>query len=426
MLWARCLRAQPASNRRTVPRVLIAWELGAQLGHVLRILGVARELRQRGAAVLIAVRDLRAASATLGQHGFACVQAPSMPAPSIEAAPEPPGYGGMLAACGFGEVSSLRALVQGWDSLIDLFSPQVLLADHAPSALLAARMRALPAAQIALGFELPPATVPLPVLRPWTAHRPADILAQEARLLEVINTLCRERGASGLDRLADLYASAAPLLATVPELDHFGAREGGQYVGPLVTLDDGEAALWPQAAHPGKRIFVYLRPGPAAEHALAAIGRRVAADAGVQVIAVVPGLRQEMAAQFHGERFAVYVNPVRARIALAADLAITNGGHGMTAAALLAGVPLLALPTHVEQWLLAKRVQQLGAGVFLNPNQVETGFAAALGAMLTDDKYRQAARAVAARHAGVNQGATLRRIADEIERISAAPAACAG
>jgi len=75
--------------------------------------------------------------------------------------------------------------------------------------------------------------------------------------------------------------------------------------------------------------------------------------------------------------------------------------------------------------MLARRVQQLGAGVFLNPNQVETGFAAALGAMLTDDKYRQAALAFAAHHAGVDQGATLRRIADEIERISAAPAACA-
>ena len=406
-----------------MPRVLIAWELGAQLGHVLRILGVARELRERGAALLIAVRDLRAASATLGQDGFACVQAPLMPAPSIEAAPQPPGYGGILAACGFAETISLRALLQGWDSLIDLFSPQVVLADHAPSALLAARLRALPAAQIALGFELPPATAPLPVLRPWMTHRPADILAQEARLLDVINTVCRERGASGLERLADLYATAAPLLATIPELDHFGGREGGQYVGPLFTLDDGEAALWPETDHAGKRIFVYLRPGAAAEHVLAAIGRRVAADAGVQAIAAVPGLGHAMAARFRGERFAVHVNPVRARVALAADLAITNCGHGLTAAALLAGVPLIALPTHVEQWMLAQRVRQLGAGLFLNPNQVETGFAAALDALLTDDKYRQSARAFAARNAGVDQGATLRRIADEIERISTPPSA---
>ena len=39
-------------------RILIAWELGANLGHLLRQLMIARELRRRDHQVLFACRDL--------------------------------------------------------------------------------------------------------------------------------------------------------------------------------------------------------------------------------------------------------------------------------------------------------------------------------------------------------------------------------
>ena len=43
------------------------------------------------------------------------------------------------------------------------------------------------------------------------------------------------------------------------------------------------------------------------------------------------------------------------------DLAITNGNHGMTCAALLAGKPVLMIPIVIEQYLLARRVAETGA-----------------------------------------------------------------
>lgn len=396
-------------------RILIAWELGAHLGHVLRILGVARELRARGADVLIAVRDLRAAAATLGRDGFACVQAPLMPAPpgATGASPEPAGYAGILAACGFADSATLRAMVQGWDGLLDVYRPHALLADHAPTALLAARLRELPAAQIALGFELPPATRPLPVLRPWIRHDVGELLALEDGLLATINTLCDERGRARLDHLAQLYASAAPMLATLPELDHFANRAGGHYVGPLFSLDEGEPAEWPATDAPGPKTFVYLRPGPAAQHVLEALSRRATG----QAIAAIPGLDDTTAAQYRSARMAVHTHAVRTRVAQSADLLVSNGGHGLTAAALLAGVPLLALPGNVEQWMLAQRVVQLGAGVSLNPDQVEQRAAIAINTLLEGGAERSAARAFAARQASVDQVGTIQRIVDAVDQI---------
>ena len=399
-------------------RVLIVWELGAHLGHVLRILGVARELRARGVELLIAVRDLRASAATLGREGFACVQAPMVPAlPSgTSAPPEPAGYAGILAGCGFGDNAMLRAMVQGWDGLLDVYRPHALLADHAPTALLAARLRKLPAAQIALGFELPPTTRPLPVLRPWISHDAGELLALEDSLLATINTLCDERGGTRLDHLAQLYASAAPMLATLPELDHFAGREGGDYVGPLYSLDEGEAAEWPAADAPGPKAFVYLRPGPSARHVLEALSRRAAG----QTIAAIPGLDDATAVQFRSTRMAVHRHAVRTRIALSADLLVSNGGHGLTAAALLAGVPLLALPGNVEQWMLAQRVVQLGAGISLNPDQVAQRAATVIDTLLTGGAERTAAQTFAARHADVDQAGTTRRIVDAVEQLCTA------
>ena len=396
-------------------RILIAWELGAHLGHVLRILGVARELRARGADLLVAVRDLRAAAATLGSNGFACVQAPLAPASqsATSAPPEPAGYADILAGCGFGDSATLRAMAQGWDGLLDVYRPHALLADHAPTALMAARLRQLPAAQIALGFELPPATRPLPVLRPWIRRDVGALLALEDGLLATINTLCEERGRARLDHLAQLYASAAPMLATLPELDHFAKRAGGDYVGPLYSLDEGEAAEWPATDATGPKTFVYLRPGAAAQHLLEALSRRPDG----QIIAVIPGLDDATAAHYRSARIAVHTHAVRTRVALSADLLVSNGGHGLAAAALLAGVPLLVLPGNVEQWMLAQRVAQLGAGISLNPDQVALRAATAIDALFNGGAERTAAQAFAARHAGVDQAGTIRRIVDAVEHL---------
>ena len=81
----------------------------------------------------------------------------------------------------------------------------------------------------------------------------------------------------------------------------------------------------------------------------------------------------------------------------AASVVVTHAGHGTVLSALAHGLPLLCLPNPVaDQPALAQRVSELGAGLQLDG---ETATAeeirAAVDALLTDAKYRNAAQGLA-------------------------------
>ena len=58
--------------------VLVVWEHGGNLGHLARLLPVARALRERGHAVVFAVAQPRAVAPLLAGAGVTIVQAPQV------------------------------------------------------------------------------------------------------------------------------------------------------------------------------------------------------------------------------------------------------------------------------------------------------------------------------------------------------------
>ncbi len=396
-------------------RILIAWELGANLGHLLRQMMIARELRRREHQVLFACRDLQAAAAIAGGEGFACVQAPSVRA-GPRPAPKPQCYADMLAACGFGEAASLEAAVCGWFGLMDLYRPDVLLCDHAPLAQFAARLRGLPVMQVGTGFELPPATQPLPLLQARPALAEGDVLVREGRLLTHMNKLCGRHGSAALEQLSDLYQTQAPVLATFAELDHFAREPDAVYAGPLFSLSDGPDVAWQsmEGAEPRpRRVFAYLRADPSLDAVLQALQRSNA-----EVIAALPDCPAELIQRFQSERMRIFPHPVRAAVVNSVDVVVNNGGHGLSAAALLAGATLCLLPRNLEQWLLARRVVQMGAGVSLDPDRVEGGVGEAFGELIAGGACRAAAERFSAKYTGFDQVVAVRRIVGVLETLS--------
>ena len=59
-------------------RYLFAWELGANLGHLTRLVPVARALAKRGHEVLFATRDLGEGAETLMLNRLSYVAAPTL------------------------------------------------------------------------------------------------------------------------------------------------------------------------------------------------------------------------------------------------------------------------------------------------------------------------------------------------------------
>lgn len=389
-------------------RILVAWQLGSHYGHLTADLPIAEALREAGHHVLFAVRDPRIAAEVLTPAGFDFLPIP-LPQ-SSPAADAPISYSDILLAAGFGDTLTALGLTRSWMSLLALARPDVLVADHAPMALLAAHAAGIPFLPIGSGFTLPPSTSPMLSIRTWEEISLEKRLAADRRALAGVNEVLESLGRAPLGALAELFGGGGKaLLTTFPELDHYGPREDCVYLGPVCAALRSARQSWQPGAEP--RIFAYLRPTvPRVDALLSALEASAA-----QVLCAMPGATAELIEHFAGTRITMSAAPLPAAALLQrADLTVTYGGQGLIASSLLAGVPLLVIPQTVEQYGSAQLVEQLGAGICLGFDRDEPRAAAALQLLLTDRRYRDAARRFAGQHADFDGPAAARRAAELI------------
>ncbi|MDK9726246.1 MAG: hypothetical protein OEL88_15375 [Sterolibacteriaceae bacterium MAG5] len=337
-------------------RILFAWELGANLGHLARDLPVAEALRAEGHEIAFAVRDTRTAAQLLTPKGFAFTQSPLCVNRTRLAEP-PANYAEMLAAEGWCDKDALLGHLQAWMSVIRLGCFDAVVADHAPGALVAAHILERPAISFGSGFEIPPDVEPMPGIRPWENHSTGRLLSSERKVLGHINAAVAACGGKLYERLGCMFAANA-VLASFPELDHYGARGGGQYVGSIHGLDGAVTLSWP--ATDGPRVLAYLRPQhPTVSRVMNALGA-----SGANAICVVPGAGREFVNCYQRDSLVIADRPVAlGQLLKTADVVVCHAGIGTLAEALLAGVPLLMIPGTVEQYLAARCVESLGAGM---------------------------------------------------------------
>lgn len=394
-------------------RILCAWELGGGYGHIAALSSVAQAFRARGHEVVLALKDLFYAERILGETGLDYLQAPVWQHPPRDL-PEPVNYAEMLFHVGYLNASTLTGLVKGWRNLYRVLRPDLLLIDHAPTALLAARGMGIRKVSFGTGFFIPPDTTPMPGIRPWLRLSEQRLLSSESRVLSEINRVLAALAMTPLARLPELLAVDHDFLATYAELDHYGAREGADYCGPRFASDAGVAPVWP--AGEGPRVFVYLKP----QHRDFAAVLAALLQLPCRAILHAPGLPVQDRERLVGSNVHWSEQPVRmSAVAGQADLAICNSGHGSVASLLLAGCPLLLLPMQLEQILVARRVVELGAGHAVQPGDAAPDYAHLIAALLQDRRMRTGAAAFATRHADFDQAAQLAQIVTRCEELLA-------
>lgn len=330
--------------------VLFAWELGGGLGHAAPLGDLARRMTA-------AEPDLRPVfcfrDPVTGRAGLRGEDWPVLAAPLHRGAPaaqsRAASYVQTLAQIGFGDRAELVSMLKCWDDVLALVGPELMVADHAPTAIAAARGR-VPTLAIGTGFTLPPAHTPeFPALRrdrsPPTLHQ---------RLLEVVNPVLASRGAASLRHLPELLQTEARAFLGLPHLDPYGPLRADRPLGP----SDPRPAASP-CPEDGP-VFFYTR---ADEPKLAQIAEGLAAS-GLPLEGYILGgptpasaLLENAGARIHG------TPPSFSEVVPRASLVLSHGGAGLTGAALIAGRPQVILPIHVESEINALRVADTGAGL---------------------------------------------------------------
>jgi hypothetical protein len=390
-------------------RFLMVWELGAGIGHLANLSPIAAELQSRGHFVTAAVREFSHVHRFFA--GVPVVAAPTVLHPPRQPIARASTFADILYNSGSADPLELSNLVEAWRSLFAMVRPDVIVMEHSPLALLASQGIDCGRVIVGTGFYSPPDVSPLPDLCPWNDNYPDRLLRTEQLVCARFNDYLMKIGQPVVPRLAALFLRVdANILATFRELDHYDCRTEGDYAGTWGHVQ-APPPHWP--AGEGPRIFVYLRPYLYARPLIEVLHR-------LKRPALIYYAEADQTVIQHNSapHLRIVDHPVDMEsVAAACDLAILYGSHDTTAAMLLAGTPMLQLPQHVEQYLVAKRVEELAAGISLRSAE-QVAIESALNELLSNGSYLHSARAFADQYSGHDPRAVLQGVADRIEALA--------
>jgi UDP:flavonoid glycosyltransferase YjiC (YdhE family) len=393
-----------------VTKVVFAWELGTFLGHVERDLAVAQRLRQMGADVRFVVASLDTAEKVLAPAGFAFVPGPALRR-TVRRQRTPINFSELLFDAGYDDAESVRAAVRAWLELWKLMTPDVIVTDFAPTALLSAKIAGIPTVPLGPGFTVPPGRDPMPAFREDSPPSDEALRAADQKVLVTINHVAQSFDRPAFETVGALFENPASQITSFPELDPHGPRADAQYVGPVSAQGRFRREQW--SAERNTRVFAYLQPNVVGLDAILGALRQPT----LETLCVIPGASDSLVKRFRSETLRMFTEPLELDVLLAgAHCVVSYGSAGLVSSALQAGAPLLLFPKFLEQHLNSARATRLGAGIIFPGIPTREKVKAALRTLLSNRKYRLAARAFADKYKNYRHETAINAVAEAISR----------
>lgn len=337
-------------------RVLLAWEFGKGNGHAQRLAMIGRRLAAEGFETRYVFQN-PAAAQVVGIHPSQVTQSPRWPEPDLSR--WTPGHqkreatrtlGQTLGVAGFGDAATVLRVAGEWEELVEAIRPDLVIADYAPSAVMAFRGR-VPVIMVGSGYSVPPADadVFLP-FHNWTDKQ----LFAEDELLANVNAAQLRLGRKPLDFFVRTMQGDRNLVCTWRLLDPLARVRREPQIGPVE----------PKIPRPDGRkrdlVFAYFHPDLLSRQEIMELLCNLPKPA----LAVVPGIPP-------GARRTIVASGAEVSESLAdmADLlprcrAVAHlAGVGVASMALAAGTPQLGLTTHIDSLWTGHAVQWAGAGL---------------------------------------------------------------
>ena len=328
--------------------------MGSNYGHLAGFLPFYEELKKRNYLVEFVIRDLSFAHKILDPLGVRYFQAPvfrdqSTPQESTYS------YVDLLAQAGFCDIDQLNTSVNVWRNLFELLDATFVIADHAPTAVLAARSLGIPTALFGSGFFIPPNTEPFPIFHIWNNLPNQTAFKNNATVLNNINRVLDRTSKQQVSHICELFDVEARFLCATPEIDHYRDRENEDYWGPYFADTLGAKPIWPDTR--GVKIFAYLTEKITnLKQVMAALKNTEGSK-----LVHVPNASPEFLTEHAQQNMVIEPNLLCLSEVLAnVDLVIHQGGVGTASACLMAGVKQLIIPTQLEQRMLCARLVSQG------------------------------------------------------------------
>ena len=369
-------------------RILLGWELGGGLAHIVFLREIARHIETTQACEFLFVLKTP-------QHGVAA----GLPDHSVIAVPAPQGavgdkqlqkrdtFGAQVSEHLMIEEGAFASRLAGWENIIRNFDPHLIIADYSPGLSLFARGR-WPVVAVGSGYTLPPPEMEIfpPMVK---LNRPLH--DSEPEIIDRLNADLVKIGAKPIERLPQLNEADAYGLATIPIFDPYRSQRQQPYLGfeipggpptPLATASGGIAYF-----HEDAQLHDNVLDG--------------LMGANTETIAYFGSPLRRAIKKFEGSRVHLSAKPLKLREDMPGKaVAVHKGGLGFAIAAVLAGVPQVLLHSHQENRFNANVIVNAGAGVSARYKDVNAGvLSEALDRVVASSAMREQALLLAEQNA---------------------------
>lgn len=383
-------------------RIVFCTELGGNYGHISGFIKLSQCLAAQGVEVIFILRNLQFAY-LLGANAR-CVQAPVPDFVPVRR--ETYSYAELLSVMGYLDKSVLTDYLAAWRNLLRSQAADVVVADHAPTALLAAHSLSLPACAIGTGFVIPPAGDKFPPFMSGFSSSVDDI---DTKVLAVVNHALDKFQSAPLASLGDIFTRSNQFLCTFPEMDHYDVRPDADYWGALFSEDMADEFAWPSDLEP--KIFAYLTPKVSSlKQALSALAQLP----GYKLVHI-PNVNLQDITEYKHMGITITASPVNMKSVLRnVSLVVSQGGAGLSAQCLLAGVRHLMIPTQLEQRMLARKMTLQGLAYAIDPEVDSPDYLAVLNRALTCTVLEKNIAMMSCKYQGFSQDEQIAALAEEI------------
>ena len=342
--------------------ILLGWELGSNRGHIQHLVDLATALEARGDKVAYALQQVDALSGLVTNSPI-IMQAPLWPR-LLKTVTQPPApttatMADILDRIGLTQAGTLSAMVGGWDAILSMFKPDLVIADFAPALGCAARDR-IPTIGIGVPFCHPPAS--MEKFPNFFGNMPSH---DQNEILAIVNRELETAGRAAITTLPQLFAFDRMVVIGFTELDPYARWRSETLFAPSIDID---TELQLSSLDQRNEIFVYYYQSFGE---VAPLWDALEATQ-LPVRVYVPRLDQNAVLALEKRGFIVERAPVSwDKIAARSRFVLSHGGAGFVSTALAVGLPQVIAYYDVEKMLTARAVGELGLGTHVYVSQID-------------------------------------------------------